>query len=75
MKKAAILILKVAIPLALFGYLLWRVDREHYRVFWEQPKRWDLMLLATATALMAIMVSILRWRRLVLAFQIPFTPS
>ena len=75
MKKAAILFLKVAIPLALFGYLLWRVDREYYRVFWEQPKRWDLMLLATATALMAIIVSILRWRRLVLAFQIPFTPS
>ncbi len=74
LKKAAILFLKVAIPLALFAYLLWRVDPEHYRVFWQQPKRWDLMLLALSSALLAIVVGILRWRRLVLAFQIPFTP-
>ena len=75
LKKAAILFLKVAIPLTLFAYLLWRVDPEHYRVFWEQPKRWDLMGLALLTAFLAIIVSILRWRRLVLAFQIPFTPT
>jgi glycosyltransferase 2 family protein len=75
LKKAAILFLKVAIPLALFTYLLWRVDPEHYRVFWEQPKRWDLMAGALASALLAIIVGILRWRQLVLAFQIPFTPS
>ncbi len=75
MKKAAILFLKVAIPLALFAYLLWRVDPEHYRVFWEQPKRWDMMALALASAFFAIIVSILRWRSLVLAFKIPFTPS
>ena len=75
LKKAAILFLKVAIPLALFAYLLWRVDPEHYRVFWEQPKRWELMGLALATAFLAIIVSILRWRRLVLAFEIPFTAT
>ncbi len=75
LKQAVILFLKVAIPLALFAYLLWRVDPEHYRVFWEQPKRWDLMGLAVASAFLAIIVGILRWRQLVIAFQIPFTPS
>ena len=75
MKQAAFLFLKVAIPLALFAYLLWRVDPEHYRVFWEQPKRWDLLALAIASAFLAIIVGILRWRRLVIAFQIPFTPT
>lgn len=75
MKKAAILFLKVAIPLALFAYLLGRVDPEHYRVFWEQPKRWDLMTLALASAFLAIIISFMRWRSLVRAFQIPFTPG
>lgn len=75
MKKAAILFLKVAVPMLLFAYLLWRVDPEHYRVFWQQPKRWDLMCLALASALLAILIGILRWRRLVLAFDIPFTPG
>lgn len=73
MKKAAILFLKVAIPLALFAYLLWRVEPEHYRIFWEQPKRWDLMSLALASAFSAIILSFLRWRILVRAFEIPFT--
>lgn len=72
MKKAALIVLKVALPAALFIYLLWRVDPEHYRVFWEQPKRWDLMLLAEFVALLAVIVGILRWRWLVLAFDIPF---
>lgn len=75
MKKAAIIFLKVAVPAALFAYLLWRVDPQHYKVFWEQPKRWDLMVLAQLVAFMAILVSILRWRWLVLAFDIPFTVS
>lgn len=75
MKNALLLILKVAIPLALFGYLLWRVDPEHYRVFWNQPKRWDLLTLAVASSFLAIIVGILRWRRLVLAFHIPFSAS
>jgi glycosyltransferase 2 family protein len=72
-KKAAIIFLKVAVPAAIFGYLLWNVDAELYRDFWQQPKRWDLMLLAELLALLSVVVSILRWRMLVQAFDIPFT--
>lgn len=72
-RSAVLLIAKVAIPAALFAYLLWRVDREDYRVFFEQSKRWDLIALANLTALGAIVLSFFRWRWLVLAFNIPFT--
>ncbi len=73
LKKATVIFLKVALPAALFAYLLWRVDPEHYREFWAQPKRLDLMLLAQLTAFLATVIGILRWRWLVISFDIPFT--
>ncbi len=73
MKKAAILFLKVAIPAAIFAYLLWRVDPQQYQAFWDQPKRWDLLVLAQGLATAAIVIGILRWRMLVEAFEISFS--
>ncbi len=73
LKKTLFNALKLVIPACLFIYLLWQVDAEDYRTFWNQPKRWDLLVLAQCTALIALVISFLRWRMLVLAFQIPFT--
>lgn len=73
LKKAAIIFLKLAVPAALFVYLLARVEPEHYRAFWEQPKRWHLILAAQFCAIIAIVLGILRWRWLVRAFDIPFS--
>lgn len=73
MKKVALALLKLGLPAALFVYLLWSVPAEDYRAFSDQPKRWDLLLAAQLLALLAIVLSFLRWRVLVLAFGIPFT--
>lgn len=73
LKKVGLTALKLAIPAGLFIYLLWSVPADDYRAFWSQPKRWELLFAAQLLALVAAIISILRWRLLVLAFQIPFT--
>lgn len=73
MKKTLITLLKLGIPACLFAYLLWRVPAADYAAFLEQRKRPELLLLAQLLAFLAITLSILRWRVLVLAFEIPFT--
>jgi uncharacterized protein (TIRG00374 family) len=73
-RKIVLGALKLGFPAALFAYLLWSVPPEDYKAFASQPKRWDLLLAAQVIALLAIMVSFMRWRWLVLAFGIPFTP-
>ncbi|MGN6546681.1 MAG: lysylphosphatidylglycerol synthase transmembrane domain-containing protein [Aureliella sp.] len=72
MKRAAIIFLKVALPAALFVYLLWRVPASDYEAFWSRPKRWDLLALAQGLALTAMTVGMVRWWALVRAFGIPF---
>lgn len=72
MKRAAIIFLKVALPAALFVYLLWRVPESDYQAFWSRPKRWDLLALAQLLALAAMTVGMVRWWALVRAFGIPF---
>lgn len=72
MKRAAIIFLKVALPAALFVYLLWRVPESDYEAFWSRPKRWDLLALAQCLALSAMTVGMVRWWALVRAFGIPF---
>lgn len=72
-KKIAVTILKLGFPAALFVYLLWSVPASDYNAFATQPKRWELLLAAQLIALLAIVISFMRWRLLVLAFGIPFT--
>ncbi|MEO8268263.1 MAG: lysylphosphatidylglycerol synthase transmembrane domain-containing protein [Aureliella sp.] len=71
--KIGLAVLKLAFPAALFGYLLWSVPTEDYRAFWSQSKRWELLLAAQLLALVAAIISFMRWRLLVRAFAIPFT--
>ncbi len=73
LKRIGLTALKLALPAGLFIYLLWSVPGEDYRAFWSQPKRWELLLAAQLLALVATVTSIMRWRLLVLAFDIPFT--
>lgn len=72
MKRVAVIVLKVALPAALFAFLLWRVPPSDYQAFWSRPKRWELLSLAQALALTAMTVGMLRWWGLVRAFGIPF---
>lgn len=73
MKKSLLSLIKVGLPLALLAYLLFSVERSDYQAFWYSPKRWDVLLLAQLTALLAIVISFLRWRMLVEYLGIPFT--
>lgn len=75
MKRAALLLVKLVAPVALFVFLLWRVSAEDYEAFWQQPKQWPLLAAAQVTALVAISASFLRWFLLVRSFAIPFTPG
>lgn len=71
--KYSINALKILIPLGIFAYLLWQVDSEDYQIFWQQTKRWELLLLAVGTAFTSILLSFFRWYLLVRAFRIPFS--
>ncbi|GIX00394.1 MAG: hypothetical protein KatS3mg111_3726 [Pirellulaceae bacterium] len=73
MRRLITISLKLILPAALFALLLWNVDAEDYRAFWEQPKRWHLLLAAQIVALAGVMLSFIRWRLLVRAFHIPFS--
>lgn len=73
MKKPFLFIVRLGLPIVLLSYLLLSVDRTDYHAFWSQPKRWDRLVLAQIVALLAIVVSILRWRRLLVYFEIPFS--
>lgn len=75
MKKKLLIAIKLGLPVVILAYLLVSVDPADYAAFWRQPKRWDLLILAQVIALLAIIVSILRWRRLVTYFEIPFSTS
>jgi uncharacterized protein (TIRG00374 family) len=66
-------LVRIGLPLALLVYLLASVQREDYVDFWNRPKRWELLAAAQAVALVAIVISFLRWQLLVRCFEIPFT--
>ena len=72
MTRAALTFLKIALPAALFIFLLWRVPESDYAAFWSRSKRWDYLTLAQLLALSAITIGIVRWWALVRAFGIPF---
>lgn len=73
MKRNWLYLAKLILPLGLLIYLLWSVDQQDWLKLWREPKRWDILLLAQLTALIAIVISILRWRMLVVSLEIPFT--
>lgn len=75
MKKKILILIKLGLPLGIFVYLLAGVDRADYLAFWNQPKRWDLLVLAQLLTLLATVIGILRWRLLVLYLDIPFTTT
>lgn len=72
MKRAVLIFLKVALPAALFVFLLWRVPQSDYDAFWSRPKRWHWLGLAQLLAVTAVTLGMVRWWALVRAFGIPF---
>jgi uncharacterized membrane protein YbhN (UPF0104 family) len=75
LKRVLVYVLKFAIPLAVIGYLLYRVDEQHpgqFRQLWEQPKNWPLLGAGFALVMLAVCLSFIRWWVLVRALHLPF---
>jgi len=56
---------KIAIPLGIIAFLLYRVEPEQWRELSEHPKNYGLLVLALFVALAAISLSFARWCLLV----------
>jgi len=73
LKKLLIVLLKVGISLALLGYLLASVqDNQVFTNLRDQPKRWDLLVVALLACGAASALSFVRWGYLVRALGLAF---
>lgn len=72
-QKALIALLKLGLPAGIFAYLLYQVPSEDYQAFLTQEKNWSYLLAAQMIAVIAVLISFLRWRLLLRAMDIPFT--
>jgi len=73
LRKWAINLLKLAISASLIAYLFNKAsDNQAFVQLREQPKRWDLLLLAWLAILTGLMTTVVRWFLLVRALELPF---
>ena len=79
MRRFLLVLLKVAVSLAIIGWLFWSaVSKDHGKSLFQllaQPKRWELLLAGLAATVAAILITIVRWRYLVRAIGIPLGGS
>jgi uncharacterized protein (TIRG00374 family) len=75
MNKFIILLLKIFVVAGIFGFLLWKVldatdenGKNIFTVFWQQPKRWELLASALFIQVSAASVTFIRWQWLVRTF-------
>lgn len=64
--------LRIGVPLAIIGVLLWRLDREQLRQLMQQPIRWQWLVLGFACSFLAVCLSFYRWYCLVRCLNLPF---
>ncbi len=72
MKKYLVVFLKVALPVAIIAWLLFRVPEAQLRMLREQPKNWTLLATASLVVLGAVCLTFIRWFFLVRALNLPF---
>lgn len=78
-KKILFFLLKLGLIIAIFGFLIWKAlhtedaeGKNVFRIFWEQPKRFDLIAAAFLIQLFAVSTTFLRWRMLVRTLGLSF---
>ena len=64
-KKYLLSIVKFALPAAIIGYLVWRIEPDQWQQLSEQPKSYGLLALALALSMVAMGLSFVRWCLLV----------
>jgi glycosyltransferase 2 family protein len=72
-KKIVFQILRWAVPAAIIAWLVIDATRkDSFAKLRDQPKHWDLLLLATVLCFAAVVLTMIRWMYLVRALDIPF---
>jgi glycosyltransferase 2 family protein len=64
-KSIAITTLKIAVPLLIISWLLWRIEPEQWDLLRNQRRDYPLLAAALAAALTAVCISFVRWWALV----------
>lgn len=63
--RRALGVLKIIVPAAIIGWLLWRIDAQQWEALQNQPKNFALLFAALAVAMSALLITMLRWGLLV----------
>lgn len=72
MKRVLVTLLKVAISLAIIGYLAWQAQQNSaFANLRDQPKQWGMFVVAWFFCAAAVLMTIIRWHYLVRAVDIP----
>lgn len=72
MRKILIIALKIVVPLAVVGWLLYQTPPEQLEQLRAMNKRWDLLWLSLLLALAALVNTFARWYLLVRSLRLPF---
>lgn len=74
LKKTLIVSVKVGLPLAILGFLMWNARQDgDFQDLAGQPKKWGLLIAAWFACAGAVALTIVRWYLLVRAIDLPFT--
>ena len=74
--KLAFRLLQWGLLLGILVYLGFDIHRNRsFAALWDEPKRWDLLAGATAVALLAVTLTIIRWHWLLRALDLPLNWS
>lgn len=72
MKRLLVTSLKVAVSVAIIGYLMWQAREDNaFTNLRDQPKRWGMLVAAWFFCGGAVLTTLIRWHYLVRALEIP----
>ena len=72
LKKSLVLLIKISLILSIFVYLFYQAYHNNaFSVFLESPKHWGYLTLAFLTNLVGLSITIIRWRYLLNAVDVP----
>ncbi len=72
MRKSLVVALKIILPLAVVGWLLYQTPREQFEQLRAMHKNWSLLVLSLILALAALVNTFVRWHMLVRSLYLPF---
>ncbi len=72
MKRLLTTLLKISISVAIIGYVVWQArDDDAFANLCDQPKHWDMLVVAWFSCAGAVLLTLIRWHYLIRALEIP----